>query len=403
MTHHWPYKLNETGNIPQLDKPVLLIYYMGYWLPAALVGKMFGWAAARFFLYLWTVLGITLTYYLLCRMFNRFSLRLLFIFLFFSGLYILGSFMKFSVRHVLLADYKLWADNMLLAGSVIGDVFWIYNQTVTLWVIAAVILNNIPKQNIFFMYALCFVHGPFFFIGFFPFIVIIVLKELVTNKSPFFENIKPYFSFQNTIGAVVTLLIEYFYLTGSPEAESVFIQHIHIVKYAAFVFLAFGAISLLIFSKYRKEPFYYAAVISLLVLPLIGMGTIAPFVFCARVSLAPMFILMMLVAKYVLEEGNTGMKKLVVAYLFIGAIEPALQVTRSVIFTVGYHMNHAKMNKYLYNRAQKETNPPPDFKTSNFLVQNGLRSYDSPDNPYNKFYKQQSDSTFFVKYLMKEK
>lgn len=294
---------------------------------------------------------------------------------------------------------------MLLASSSLGGVYWIYNQTITLWLIAALILNNIPKQNILFLYAMCFVHGPFFFVGLSPFIVIIILKEVIANKGSFTEKIKPYFSFQNTIGALVAMLIEYFYLTGSQEAESLFIQHIHIVKYGAFVFLSFGAISLMIFSKYKKEPFFYAAVCLLLILPLIGMGTIAPFVFCARVSLAPMFILMTLVAKYFIEDGGApGMKKLVAIYLILGAIEPALAVGRSVIFTTGYYINPARMNKYLYNRTQKNIVPAPtDWKNENFLIQNELKSYDNPLNPYNSYYKQQSDNTFFVKYLVKEK
>ena len=38
----------------------LLCYYFGYWLPSALVGKIFGYQIGNYFLILWSVLGIVL-------------------------------------------------------------------------------------------------------------------------------------------------------------------------------------------------------------------------------------------------------------------------------------------------------------------------------------------------------
>ena len=56
INYPWPvvYASPESGPIK------MLIYYVGYWLPAALVGKIFGWDAANFALFLWTWLGILL-------------------------------------------------------------------------------------------------------------------------------------------------------------------------------------------------------------------------------------------------------------------------------------------------------------------------------------------------------
>lgn len=35
-----------------------LIYYIGYWLPAAVVGKVFGLTAGYYFQYVWAIIGI---------------------------------------------------------------------------------------------------------------------------------------------------------------------------------------------------------------------------------------------------------------------------------------------------------------------------------------------------------
>ena len=56
ITYDWPviYSSPEKGPI------TMLVYYVGYWLPAALAGKIFGWQAANFVLFLWTWLGVLL-------------------------------------------------------------------------------------------------------------------------------------------------------------------------------------------------------------------------------------------------------------------------------------------------------------------------------------------------------
>jgi hypothetical protein len=54
INYDWPvfYSTPESGPVK------MLVYYVGYWLPSALVGKLLGWQAANFFLFLWTWLGV---------------------------------------------------------------------------------------------------------------------------------------------------------------------------------------------------------------------------------------------------------------------------------------------------------------------------------------------------------
>src|SRR3972149_5242277 len=50
INYDWPvvYSSAERGPFK------MLIYYVGYWLPAALAGKLLGWKFAKFFLFFWT-------------------------------------------------------------------------------------------------------------------------------------------------------------------------------------------------------------------------------------------------------------------------------------------------------------------------------------------------------------
>jgi len=412
VTHRWPYRLNERGNIPGLHRPLLYIYYIIYWFPAAFAGKIFGWEAAKFSLFLWTILGTILTFYFLCRLFRKMSLKILFLFMFLNSLYIFVSFIKFPILSVITSDYKIWSGNMNMGGSDTDNLYWIYNQTVTALLILALILNNIPKQNIGFLYALCYLHGPFCFLGFFPFLCIILYKDIVLKKQASETYIKriiqPYLTFQNIIGSITVFLVGYWYLSGSPAVQSLYIEKVSLRYYITFILVMFGFISMLIFSKYKKDPFFYTVLIMLSILPLIGMGTIQPFTFCARVSIAPTFILMILVTRYILEEPLSIRKKLVIAYVFLAALDTACEVGRSVFFTIAHYVDPLAINTIIYERAGQWSNwknlvpPKSEWKDQNFNKLDFMETQDTTVTPNLPYFEMQSDSTFFNKYLLKQ-
>ena len=56
MTRSWPLMSTVAG------RPTPIVYYMGYYLPAALIGRMWGWSAANSFLWAWTLAGVALAF-----------------------------------------------------------------------------------------------------------------------------------------------------------------------------------------------------------------------------------------------------------------------------------------------------------------------------------------------------
>src|SRR5215472_13296095 len=71
---------------------IALVYYVAYYLPAALVGKLYGWAAANVALFAWTVLGGVLAVLWLAVLSRAPVWLCLLGFVFFSGLEVVGSF-----------------------------------------------------------------------------------------------------------------------------------------------------------------------------------------------------------------------------------------------------------------------------------------------------------------------
>ena len=88
VQYDWPvinYEVN-LDIMPKGTTATSLVYYIGFWLPAAVVGKIFGLEAGYGFQIFWAILGITLVYYLLCERYKKLLMWPLLILIFFSGL-----------------------------------------------------------------------------------------------------------------------------------------------------------------------------------------------------------------------------------------------------------------------------------------------------------------------------
>lgn len=85
FVYSWPVIYHDSS--PEMR---FLSYPLGYYLVPALVGKAFGWTIDTLAIFLWTALGIALLWSWFCVLFSRFAIFAVFIFIFFSGLDILG-------------------------------------------------------------------------------------------------------------------------------------------------------------------------------------------------------------------------------------------------------------------------------------------------------------------------
>lgn len=87
MEYSWPLGYQFTG--PDYA-PRVLNAYLGYYLPSALVGKMFGWSAGYFFSFLYGCTGVLLSILWLLRFVRGWPLLFALMFLCFGGLHYFG-------------------------------------------------------------------------------------------------------------------------------------------------------------------------------------------------------------------------------------------------------------------------------------------------------------------------
>ena len=79
IDHKWPVVLNQNG------QSKYMAYYIGFWLPAALVGKVSSYSFAFLFLQLWMLIGLFLVFYYICEKRGKIRFWFFVVFVLFGG------------------------------------------------------------------------------------------------------------------------------------------------------------------------------------------------------------------------------------------------------------------------------------------------------------------------------
>lgn len=154
-----------------------LIYYIGFWLPAGLIGKLFGREAGYAFQCVWAILGIVIFYSLICYWRKKVSLWPLLIFIFFSGLDIVGTLCNgeplmtlWGVEHL-----ERWP-GIYQYSSMTTQLFWVFNQAVPVWIACGLLFLRPHPQNCIMIWASVMLTSTLPFVGLFPYVAYIILK-----------------------------------------------------------------------------------------------------------------------------------------------------------------------------------------------------------------------------------
>ena len=329
--HPWPVVFAE--------QDVLLNYYIGYWLVPAIIGKFFllitqnysaAWLIARIALLLWSTMSITLCFLLLagvlkCNSKKRFISAIL-LFIFFSGLDILGVYMlnKKAGLHL-----EWWCPGCQYS-SFTTCIFWVYNQAVPAWIATLLLLYDRRIENFAFCGLAILISSPIPLIGLFPIYLAVGIQELVKAKEKHVI-IKKIFSLQNIIACLVIFPILFIYFSENaavskkgviPQKPAVVVQAAPAqastlalsnvpnqpapkpdsqaakmikrgIKLALFFFFEVGIYLVMLLRKKRKSILFWCIVIELIIIPFIHIGMANDF--CMRASIPPLVVLMTMV------------------------------------------------------------------------------------------------------------
>jgi len=349
----WPVIYPETGNA--------LVYYMMYWIVPALFGKIFGWLVGNISLALWTFLGTIISYLLIvyiCKCFTVSRLWLVcIIFITWSGLNILGMVFSttfgltqnemFTFGRLNIGSMEGWLDGVrngfdssYLFRSNFDALSQIYNQTVIIWLLVPLVLENRKVRNLAFIGLCMLIYAPIPFIGFLPILLAIAIPwyyRKYKSKS-YNEIIKQTLSIPN-ISAVFTIFIVAVFLFKSNVQTGniglfVPIQAFDIVRILTlilFYFMEFGLICIFIYPMYKKDVLFYVAIMTLVIIPIFKVGTGRDL--CMNASLPALFLLMIMTINYCKDKNVKVMTPRMICIslaLIIAAMSPIFDICKRI-------------------------------------------------------------------------
>lgn len=340
----WP--VMDSGNTGNA-----MVYYIGYWLPSAMMGKLFGLATGYFFQYIWAAFGILLIYYFICSWQNGIKLWPLFILLFFSGLDIIGAII-FSLPGfeglslTLTSHIECWA-RYFQYSSDITQTYWVFNQSIPIWCIMMLLLLQKNSKNYVAIISTAVLTSSLPFIGAVPVLLLLSFssvkndnslnRRLLTKGTEIWNSFKTLFSFQNIVGGGIIGLISYAYLSANNSGRHfslLFPTEVVLFLFAFFIFFEAGIYLLCIVKDQKKNALFWLTAILLLICPWIRIGD--AYDFAMRGSIPALFLLMLLVVDTMnrfLKRRNIKAIMVLIVVLTVGAVTPSLEISRSVINT----------------------------------------------------------------------
>lgn len=333
----------------------VLIYYIGYWLPSALVGKVFGLRAGYYAQAVWAVIGIALIYYFICVKAKKIVIWPLWIFIFFSGLDIVGVFLtNADISSYESIWHAEWWSIPYEYSSMTTQLFWVFNQAIPAWICTMLIYVQKNNRNLVFILACCMLSSTFPFVG----LLFIAVFLCFTRKYPELEQfrmskktvkVKEYFkclikdtcTVQNVIGGGIIGIVSFLYLFGNTSGSRILQEDPRgpayfnsLPKLVLFLILEVFVFAVLLYKYNKNNKLFYFVVLLLCIIPPIKVGYSNDF--CMRVSIPFLFIIMLWIIEAVAQSWKEKDYKLfagLVIVLLIGSVTPVLELKRTWTYT----------------------------------------------------------------------
>ncbi|GFI17087.1 hypothetical protein IMSAGC009_02255 [Lachnospiraceae bacterium] len=384
-----------------------LVYYIGYWLPAAAITKLIGFVVSNIylteiafvigniFLWIWTSIGIFLTEMLLFTYTkprsNYRQLLVPIVLVFFSGMDVVG------VVQGIIADGKQWGMHIewwcdgLQFSSLTTCLFWVFNQAIVPWLAILCVLQEEKLHNYVFIGICAFAAGPIPMVGIAVYMLLNGMYkgiDSIVNKNVkgFLEEI---FSPVNCLAVFILPVFLLYYKSNqalnngvagvTSGVLSVFklatISDEFIGNVILFLILEAGIYLALLYRNYKYDIFYYITVITILIAPFIKIGVQSDFVM--RFSIPTVMVMAAMCLRYLVNYDVSKVTDKFSKYIFIilcvclviGAMTPMTEFFRgySTMLQTGKIVNVCDDIKTFNQDIPSNNFTAHDYKNSAFF------------------------------------
>ncbi len=359
----WPLSMVVEGH------QVKLVYYLNYYLPAAVVGKLLGWLEANAFMFIWSLVGVVLAF-IWFVIISQISLkpkkvsRLLYLALIFclaGGLDYIGAYIIKDMPFSLTRHIDNWAWHMQYSSNS-TLIYWVPQHAIPAWLLTGMVVTSIYKMHdikyLGVAIAASVLWSPFALLGIFPYTILLGIRYFSPKNSHYILNLE---SFIMIIVAFWTGGIWILYIASNKFSfPMTFIwndikdSQILLITLLQFWFLEFGFLAFLSigyftlnFDKHQEKkkifnpPFplyfnvYAVSILILVFLPFLKMGIYNDIVM--RSSIPALFIFWAVISKILIDRPKRGKQykfnalyTVILVTVLVGFFSSFVEITRSV-------------------------------------------------------------------------
>lgn len=415
VKYDWPVIFNIPANIEEGltqdsnayqnallfgGKDAVIVYYLGFWLPPAIISKAFNFMGgsvtilADWVLFLWTFSAVFTVLYMLIRALKKFSYKILFIFVFFSGMDIIMStfFYVTGLEGLLFLEGRLvphldsWTMQQYTSNT--SALYWVFNQAVPLWIFCGILLNEKNLKYIFLPYSCLVLSSTLPMIGALPLIIFFIVHrhkkmlEKQGKKADIKTLSKEALRFINivNISAIPILILSYLYIASSPTHSAITFMSgsPDFVKLLVIIGSLLIETALIIFILFHSGKEHKGLLITvtvlLFIIPFINIG--ARYDFTMRASLPALFFLCYLCCYVFLHVNVKHVKRLLAIVLIIGSFTAVAEITQPVLYVFTGQPPKANAIESLADITNPEYQPRYCLGlTDSFFMQHILRKH----------------------------
>lgn len=375
---------------------VAFVYYLFYYLPAGVIGRLFGDLASRIALLIWSAAGLTLVIDGILLVLKKYTIgyrKLLFVLLLFAvwgGLDVLGDAMlhpdQMKPGRFLFSTMEMWNNDeeyfWLGYQGFVGGMVWAFNQFIPIWLVVVLVMLRQDSRYMAFVSSFLLLYSPWGIIGWAP---VVLYVFFYANRS--WQKIKESLTLSDSVFPILMLVIvgSYYMSKKGEGMEQGFCwdfipMESFVWKYLLFLIVEVGVYVWVTRQFLYKNPWLQIAMIMLVLLPFYKLNYSNDLLM--RGSAPAILILFIFWVKWVLL--NWRMKR-----TFIVVIMCASSVAQLQSYC-GKMVNHfVRGYDYILNDI-------PSFA----YIKEPLSYYDAGlcDR---QFFAHQYEDTFFWKYLAK--
>jgi hypothetical protein len=323
------------------EQKTFLCYYTAYYLPSAVLAKVFGIETCRYFSFLWSVVGMWLVFLWISTFTHKNIIGLCMVVLFFANTwFVIKLLMYFEYFQSSLQPYYIQLNQFkLITSSLIKSYAWAPQHTIPACLGVCILIENfrhkIDLKYLLLMLLSTMFWSPLTSIGLFPFVAFYFLRDI--KNLLFSDSVKDLFLMVCLIISFSPLLLYFLSTEGIHEKNTEFIWQTGVsswwIFYLIYVFSNFIIWGLFLnYSKNQHKVLWQIAVIFPCLIAIYRIGTFNDF--NIRVSFPSFFMLSILVGITVIEKMklNALMGFGIFMLLIINSLSNFNQLSKSISF-----------------------------------------------------------------------